>query len=128
VPDSAELVRFYDAAYAQPDPAKAALTRAGAVGKADHVLALCARAACALEVSCSDGELHRRGFNGRLSGVEIPPAAVAIAGARPEINSVELYDGLRLEVPTPPILGVLSPPALASWHGEQRGHAENAEQ
>jgi hypothetical protein len=84
--------------------------------------------ACALEVSCSDGELHRRGFNGRLSGVEIPPAAVAIAGARPEINSVELYDGLRLEVPTPPILGVLSPRARASWHGEQRGHAEDAEQ
>ncbi len=109
--DSAALVRFYDAAYSQ-DPADAdryARWRAlGALGKADHVIALCARAGVwagghpinTLEVGCGDGallcELRRRGFGGRLSGVEITEAAVEIARSRPEIDSVELYDGLRL--------------------------------
>jgi len=109
VPDPAQLVHFYDEAYSQ-DPARSALYASwralGAVGKADHVIALCARAgvrpASTLEVGCGDGallcELHRRGFGGRLSGVEITEAAVAIARDRPEIAAVDLYDGLHLPV------------------------------
>ncbi len=46
VEDPAELVRFYDAAYTQ-SPAEAARYAGwralGAVGKADHVIELCAR-------------------------------------------------------------------------------------
>ena len=76
-------------------------------------------------VGCGDGallsELHRRNFGGRLSGVEITQAAVSIARMRPEIDSVELYDGSNLEVPDETYeLGLLShvlehvpdPPAL----------------
>jgi SAM-dependent methyltransferase len=107
VEDSAALVRFYDDAYSHEgaDAALYARWRAlGAVGKADHVIALCARArvlpASTLEVGCGDGallcELRRRGFGGRLAGVEIAEAAVEIARARPEIDSIELYDGLHL--------------------------------
>jgi SAM-dependent methyltransferase len=107
VEDSAALVRFYDDAYSR-DPAEAARSarwRAlGAIGKADHVIALCRQAGLAptstLEVGCGDGallcELHRRGFGGALSGVEITQAAVDIARRRAEIGSVELYDGLHL--------------------------------
>jgi SAM-dependent methyltransferase len=107
VSDPAQLVRFYDEAYSK-EPAQAALyarwRALGAVGKADHVIALCRRAgvrtSSTLDVGCGDGalltELHRRGFGGRLSGVEITEAAVEIARARPEIDSVRGYDGLRL--------------------------------
>jgi SAM-dependent methyltransferase len=121
VEDPAALVRFYDEAYSQEDPAAAALyarwRALGAIGKADHVIALCTRAGVlpgsTLEVGCGDGallsELHRRGFGGRLSGVEITEKAVEIARARPEIDSVELYDGLHLPVPDRTYdLGVLS--------------------
>jgi SAM-dependent methyltransferase len=105
----AQLVRFYEDAYSQA-PAQAALyarwRALGAVGKADHEIALCAgqgiRPASTLEVGCGDGallcELHRRGFGGRLSGMEKSEAAVAIARARPEIETVALYDGLHLPV------------------------------
>jgi SAM-dependent methyltransferase len=116
----AELVEFYDEAYSQ-DPARSAeysrWRALGAVGKADHAIALCARAAVSpsntLEVGCGDGallcELHRRGFGGRLSGVEITEVAVAIARARPEIDAVELYDGLHLATPDDAYdLGILS--------------------
>jgi len=111
VPDPAQLVRFYDDAYSR-DPTQGAVyarwRALSAVGKADHVLALCADAGLwadghpinTLEVGCGDGallcELHRRGFGGRLSGVEITEAAVAIARDRVEIDSVSLYDGLHL--------------------------------
>lgn len=132
MPDPAELVRFYDDAYSQ-DPSEAHLyarwRALGAVGKADHAIALCSRAglrpASTLEVGCGDGallsELHRRGFGGRLSGMEITQAAVAIARSRPEIDSVELYDGRRLPASDGSYdLGILShvlehvpdPPAL----------------
>jgi SAM-dependent methyltransferase len=106
--DQAQLVRFYDEAYAQRDPARAALyarwRALGAVGKADHVLALCARAglrpASTLEIGCGDGallgELHARGFGGRLAGVEITEAAVRIARGRAGIDAVDLYDGAHL--------------------------------
>jgi SAM-dependent methyltransferase len=105
--DPGELVRFYDSAYAQSpaDAARFSRWRAlGAVGKADHVASLCGRAglqpASVLEVGCGDGallsELSRRGFGSRLEGVEITQAAVEIASARPEIDAVSLYDGVRL--------------------------------
>jgi SAM-dependent methyltransferase len=132
MPESAQLVRFYEKAYSR-DPAKAAVyarwRALGAVGKADHALALCARAgvrpASTLEVGCGDGallcELHRRGFGGRLAGVEIVEAAVAIARERSEIDTVALYDGHHLPVADDAYdLGILShvlehvpdPPAL----------------
>ncbi len=134
--DAEELVRFYDEGYSR-DPAEAALyarwRALGAVGKADHVLALCTKAGVGagghpfktLEVGCGDGallsELHRRGFGGTLTGVEITQAAVDIARERTEIDSVELYDGSRLDVADGTYeLGILShvlehvpdPPAL----------------
>jgi SAM-dependent methyltransferase len=107
VADSSQLVRFYDDAYSH-DSARAAVyarwRALGAVGKADHVVDLCARSgtrpASTLEVGCGDGallcELHRRGFGGRLVGVEITKAAVAIARERPQIDAVELFDGLHV--------------------------------
>src|ERR1700719_1735953 len=105
--DPAELVSFYDDAYSKT-PGDAALysrwRALGARGKADHVTALCARAglrpSSTLDVGCGDGallsELHRRRFGGRLAGVEISEAAVAIASARGEIDAVERYDGARI--------------------------------
>ncbi|HTD07421.1 MAG TPA: class I SAM-dependent methyltransferase [Solirubrobacteraceae bacterium] len=117
---SAALVRFYDDAYsrAPAEAARSARWRAlGAVGKADHVIALCAQAGLApmstLEVGCGDGallcELHRRGFGGVLSAVEITQAAVDIARQHAEIDSVELYDGLHLRASDGAYeLGVLS--------------------
>jgi SAM-dependent methyltransferase len=118
--DAAELVRFYDEAYSQ-DPARSleyARWRAlGAIGKADHVSDLCGRAgivpARTLEVGCGDGallcELARRGFGGRLAGVEITEAAVAIARDRPQIDAVALYDGRHLPDPDGAYdLGILS--------------------
>ncbi len=106
--DPTELVRFYEDAYTQ-DPVRAdtyARWRAlGAIGKADHAIALCTRAnllpQSTLEVGCGDGallcELRSRDFGGRLHGVEITEAAVAIARERsPQIDSVQLYDGLHL--------------------------------
>jgi SAM-dependent methyltransferase len=103
------IVRFYDEAYTR-DAREAQLyarwRALGAIGKADHLIALCQRAALrpesSLEVGCGDGallsELHSRGFGGRLAGVEITQAAVEIARARAEIDSVELYDGMHLRV------------------------------
>jgi SAM-dependent methyltransferase len=111
VQDPAALTRFYDDAYTQ-DPARAALysrwRALGAVGKAEHVIALCNRSglwaggqpSSTLEVGCGDGallcELHARGFGGALSGVEITQAAVDIARVRGQLASVELYDGVHL--------------------------------
>jgi SAM-dependent methyltransferase len=104
----AQLVRFYDDAYAPRDAADAARyarwRALGAIGKAEHVLALCARTGLSptrtLEIGCGDGallcELRRRGFGGRLEGLEITRAAVEIARGREEIDRVELYDGARL--------------------------------
>jgi SAM-dependent methyltransferase len=106
-PSSPPEIRFYEEAYSQ-DPAGAAIyarwRALGAIAKADHVLDLCGQAgvipASTLDVGCGDGallcELHRRRFGGRLSGVEIAGAAVSIARARPEIDSVVRYDGHSL--------------------------------
>lgn len=105
--ETAELADFYEQGYTQDAAAAAWASRwraLGALGKADHVLALCAAAGLAptrtLDVGCGDGallcELRRRGFGGRLAGVEIAPAAVAIAAERAEIDSVAVYDGRHL--------------------------------
>jgi ubiquinone/menaquinone biosynthesis C-methylase UbiE len=102
-----QLVGFYDDSYARTGEQAELYSRwraLGARGKADHVIALCARAgiepASTLEVGCGDGallcELHKRGFGGKLYGVEITQAAVDIARERSEIDSVELYDGRHL--------------------------------
>ncbi len=116
-----ELVRFYDEAYTGADPADGAVYAGwralGAAGKAEHVIALCDQAGIrpksTLEVGCGDGallcELRRRGFGGYLAGVEITPAAVAIARKRAEIDAVELYDGSHLALaPGAFDLGILS--------------------
>jgi SAM-dependent methyltransferase len=119
-----ELVSFYDDAYTREagEAQRYARWRAlGALGKADHVIALCERAglwagghpSSALEVGCGDGallcELHRRGFGGALAGLEIAQAAVEIAAARPQIGSVALYDGEHVPAPDGAYdLGVLS--------------------
>jgi SAM-dependent methyltransferase len=103
-----EIARFYEAAYAREDTQADLYGRwraIGAIGKADHVMALCARAGLAprrtLEIGCGDGallcELHARGFGGELAGVEITEAAVRIAAQREEIASVRLFDGTRLQ-------------------------------
>jgi SAM-dependent methyltransferase len=103
----ADLVRFYDEAYSHDADSGALYARwrtLGAVGKADHVMELCAREGIrprsTLEIGCGDGavlgELAGRGFGGSLHGVEITQAAVDIAAGRPELASVELYDGLHL--------------------------------
>ena len=106
--DPADLVRFYDEAYSH-GPAEGALyarwRALGAVGKAEHVISLCTRAhiypASTLEIGCGDGallaQLSRMGFGGTLHGVEITDRAVEIARSRPEIDSVQLYDGLHLQ-------------------------------
>ncbi len=118
--DTGDLVRFYDDAYSQPPDGAEQYSRwraLGALGKADHVIALCRaaglRPAGVLEVGCGDGallsELHNRRFGGPLAGLEITEAAVQIARGRPGIASVERYDGLH--VPFAPgtfDLGILS--------------------
>src|SRR5438876_4724500 len=120
VPDAVHLARFYERADAEDADASGAHARwraLGAVGKADHVIALCARAgvqpASTLEVGCGDGallcELRARGFGGRLHGVEISQAAVAIARTRPQIDAVTLYDGAHLAAASGTYdLGILS--------------------
>lgn len=103
--ESGELAEFYERGYSR-DPAAERNSRwraLGATGKADHVIGLCARAPLhpmsILDVGCGDGallcELRRRGFGERLVGVEIAPAAVAIAQTR-GLDAVELYDGAHL--------------------------------
>lgn len=102
-----ELSAFYERAYTQESADAAVYSRwraLGARGKADHVITLCGGAGIAprstLEVGCGDGallcELHARRFGGTLAGVEITDAAVAIARERPQIDSVQRYDGERL--------------------------------
>jgi SAM-dependent methyltransferase len=104
------LVGFYDDSYAHEGEQAQLYARwraLGAKGKVDHVTSLCAQAgirpASTLEVGCGDGallsELHARDFGGALHGVEITAAAVRIASARTEIDSVGMYDGEHLPAP-----------------------------
>ncbi|HXD53882.1 MAG TPA: class I SAM-dependent methyltransferase [Solirubrobacteraceae bacterium] len=131
--DSADLIGFYERAYSLQGPKadKAAQWRSlGALGKADHVTSLCGRAgvrpASTLDVGCGDGallgELARRGFGGRLAGIEIsePAAAIARAGLA-DAAEIGLFDGARLPFADGEFeLGILShvlehvpdPPAL----------------
>ena len=117
--DSAQLVRFYDEAYSRDADAAQLYARwraLGAVGKAEHTIALCERAgvrpASTLEVGCGDGallcELRRRSFGGRLSGAEISETAAALSRTRPEIDDVAVYDGLHLPAVGAYDLGILS--------------------
>jgi SAM-dependent methyltransferase len=106
--ENEQLRGFYEDAYGDSNTPAALRNGAwralSARGKAEHVITLCTRARIAprsiLEVGCGDGallcELHRRGFGGRLEGVEIAQAAVTLARARKEIDSVQAYDGSRL--------------------------------
>ncbi|HEY0516691.1 MAG TPA: class I SAM-dependent methyltransferase [Solirubrobacteraceae bacterium] len=105
--DSASLIDFYERAYsATGEEAElyARWRRLGAVGKAEHVVALCRRAgivpASTLDVGCGDGallgELAERGFGGRLDGAEISEPAARIAETRPAVTSVVRFDGVEL--------------------------------
>ncbi|MGA9859648.1 MAG: class I SAM-dependent methyltransferase [Solirubrobacteraceae bacterium] len=76
-----------------------------AIGKADHVTQLLARAGrrapgAVLEVGCGDGavlaELGRRGLGPDLVGVEVSSSAAELAASRPEIDRVQTFDGVRL--------------------------------
>jgi SAM-dependent methyltransferase len=119
-PSSPTQAGFYEDAYSQDPAGRAIYSRwraLGAIAKANHVLDLCHQAgvipANTLDVGCGDGallcELRRRGFGGRLSGVEIAEAAVSIARARPEIDSVVRFDGHELPDPSGTYdLGILS--------------------
>jgi SAM-dependent methyltransferase len=105
--DPQDLRAFYDDAYSCAGEAAERYGRwraLSAIGKADHVVELCRRArvrpAGTLEVGCGDGallaELARRRFGGRLSGLEITPAAVEIAARQAAIDDVALYDGASI--------------------------------
>lgn len=107
VDDPRTLSSFYEQAYSSA-PLEAELysrwRALGALGKADHVIELCARSGLephtVLDVGCGDGavlsELSRRGFGDTLTGLELSASAVAIARARPGIDRVEQFDGARL--------------------------------
>lgn len=107
MPAQQELRAFYDDAYSSDEEQGRVYARWRALsarGKAEHIVALCARAGIhperTLDVGCGDGillaELRARGWPGRLDGVEITQAAVDIAAGRSEIDSVALYDGAHL--------------------------------
>jgi SAM-dependent methyltransferase len=80
----------------------------GAVGKADHVVALWERAglgappATVCEVGCGDGavlgELGRRGFGARRVGYEISSTGVNLTAERAEVAEAHVFDGERLPV------------------------------
>lgn len=108
MPEEADLLCFYERAYASSAPALEAQRgrwRAlSAVTKAKHVIALLDEAGLVprstLDVGCGDGallsELRRGKHGGRLEGVEVASTAVRRAESRPEIDAVTLYDGARL--------------------------------
>ncbi len=120
VNDPQALSSFYEQAYTSTPEEAELYSRwraLGALGKADHVIELCARAALhpqsVLDVGCGDGallgELSRRGFGGTLTGLELSGAAVAIARARPGIERVEQFDGSHVPAPAGEYdLGILS--------------------
>ncbi len=115
VPSAAnqELAGFYAEGYTEPDPARAEKLgrwRAlGARGKADHAVALCARAGFAprdvVEIGCGDGallaELSARALGRALDGFELSAPAAELARARdiPRARRVEPFDGARVPAP-----------------------------
>jgi SAM-dependent methyltransferase len=115
-----QLREFYERTYSHDAASSAAYGRwraLGAIGKADHVVALCERQRLeprsTLDVGCGDGallgELHARGFGGRLYGVELSEAAAALARGRPQIAAVGIFDGRHLEAADAQYdLGILS--------------------
>jgi SAM-dependent methyltransferase len=79
----------------------------GAVGKADHVVELTARAGLpapetVAEVGCGDGavlgELGRRGFGAHRTGFEISSSGVKLTAERAEVHEAHVFDGARLPV------------------------------
>jgi len=106
-PGSAELREDYEQRY---DAGDADTARYGewralcAEGKADHVAelvrALPEPPALVLEVGCGDGgllaALAARGVGERREGVDISARAVELAAQRPEIASVQRFDGATL--------------------------------
>jgi SAM-dependent methyltransferase len=120
VEDSAELIGFYERAYSHSGPEADTYARwraLSAVGKADHVIELCRTAEvdphATLDVGCGDGallaELARRGFGGRLGGMEVSEPAAEIA--RHALPGVEIgtFDGARLPLQAGSYgLGILS--------------------
>lgn len=114
MPDAGDLARFYAEGYraSGPESERLGAWRAlGARAKADHVLALCARAGRrpqrVLELGCGDGallaELAARRFGPagsppRLVGLDISAPAVELARGRgiPGLERVEAFDGHRL--------------------------------
>jgi SAM-dependent methyltransferase len=101
-----EFRDFYTEGYSLADPAEAERMgrwRAlGARSKADHVVALCARAGMRpntlVEIGCGDGallaELAARGLARSLDGFELSPPAAELARARGVARRVEVFDGL----------------------------------
>jgi SAM-dependent methyltransferase len=101
---------FYTAGYSLADRSKAdrmGRWRAlGARSKADHAVALCARAGVRprtlVEIGCGDGallgELGARGLAPVLDGFELSPAAAKLARARsiPGARRIEAYDGAHV--------------------------------
>jgi SAM-dependent methyltransferase len=109
VEDSASLIAFYEDAYSLQGPQADRYARwraLSAVGKADHVVELCRRAGLepqsTLDVGCGDGallaELARRGFGGRVHGVEISAPAAQIARGALGEDAVEVFDGASLPI------------------------------
>ncbi len=130
--DSQRLIDFYEDAYSGGGSdwtVYADWRTLSAVGKAEHVIELCRKAGLevrsTLDVGCGDGalmeQLRRRGFGGRLVGMEISPTAAKIAAARAAVDEVGTFDGAALPLADDSFdLGVLShvlehtpdPPAL----------------
>jgi SAM-dependent methyltransferase len=120
VEDHAALIGFYERAYSARGPEADTYARwraLSAIGKADHVVALCRHAgltpAATLDVGCGDGallaELRRRGFGGRLAGLEISEQAAAIAREAVPDAEIGIFDGVTLPLPGADYdLGILS--------------------
>ena len=104
---------FYTAGYSLADRSEAERMgrwRAlGARSKADHAVALCARAGVRpetlVEIGCGDGallaELGARGLAPVLDGFELSPAAAALARDRTIAGArrIEAYDGEHVPAP-----------------------------
>jgi SAM-dependent methyltransferase len=104
-----DQTRFYDEAYSEADPAAARgygdWRALGARTKADHVVALLARAGVRprrlVEIGCGAGsllaELAGRGVAPELDGFDLSPAAIGIARDQGLLGvRFEVFDGARV--------------------------------